>query len=67
MWGTLQLIAELKSAGVEGSVVSLICDEGQRYARTYYDDEWVAARGWNLRPYEEQLDEFLRTGGIAPR
>ncbi len=62
MWGAVQLIAELLAEGVQGSVVSLICDEGQRYARTYYDDAWVAARGWQPEPYRRQLEEFLSTG-----
>lgn len=66
IWGTLQLISELTNAGVEGSVVSLICDEGQRYAHTYYDDAWIADRGWDLESYERQIDEFLHTGTLAP-
>ena len=66
VWGACQLIAELRAEGVQGSVVSLICDEGQRYARTYYDDGWVGERGWDLEPYRRQLEEFLSTGAWAP-
>ena len=34
MWGALQLVAEMKAEGTRGSVVTLLCDDGRRYART---------------------------------
>ena len=46
-------------------MVSLICDDGRRYAHTYYDDDWVAAQGWDLGPYAAALASFLRTGGFT--
>jgi cysteine synthase A len=42
--------------------VTLLCDGGERYARTYYDDEWVAARGLDLTPYTATLERFAATG-----
>jgi cysteine synthase A len=53
--GTLHLVAELRAAGGRGSVVTLICDRGDRYADTYFDDTWVAAQGWDLGPWTEWL------------
>ena len=32
-------------AAVSGSVVTLLCDGGERYAHTYYDDAWVREQG----------------------
>jgi len=29
------------AAGEEGSLVSLICDSGERYTATYYNDTWL--------------------------
>jgi cysteine synthase A len=52
--------------GEQGSVVTLICDGGDRYAGTYYDDEWVAAQGLELAPYAEALETFLATGAFPP-
>jgi cysteine synthase A len=43
-------------------VVTLLCDGGERYAPTYYDDEWVAAAGLDLAPHLAVLDTFLTTG-----
>jgi cysteine synthase A len=62
LWGALQLVAELRAAGTPGSVVTLLCDDGRRYVNSYYDDDWVAAHGWDLAPYTAVLDEFLATG-----
>ena len=62
MWGALQLIAEMKAAGKRGSVITLLCDDGRRYAHTYYDDAWVAERGWNLAPRLATLEAFEASG-----
>ena len=42
------LIAEMAAAGDTGSIVTLLCDGGDRYGSTYYDDAWVDActDGW---------------------
>jgi cysteine synthase A len=42
--------------------VTLLCDDGRRYAHTYYDDAWVAQRGWKLAAYQAQLENFETTG-----
>ncbi|KAA2264823.1 PLP-dependent cysteine synthase family protein [Solihabitans fulvus] len=62
LWGAFQLVAELLAAGRRGSVVTLLCDGGERYANTYYDDEWVAAEGMDLAPHLAALDAFRATG-----
>ena len=61
--GAFQLMAEMKAAGQAGSVVSLICDPGERYLHTYYNDEWLAENGYELGPYMAQLERF-RTEGV---
>ncbi|MBA8931637.1 cysteine synthase A [Kutzneria viridogrisea] len=62
LWGAFEVIAELRAAGRSGSVVSLLCDGGERYAHTYFSDDWVAAQGLDLRPYTKTLDHFMATG-----
>jgi cysteine synthase len=62
MWGALQLVAEMKAMGRRGSVVTLLCDDGRRYARTYYDDAWIAKRGWDLTPYQAMIEIFEASG-----
>jgi len=62
LWGAFQIVAELKAAGRAGSVVTLLCDGGERYANTYYDDAWLASQGLNLAPHTEIVARFLATG-----
>ncbi|MEJ3748380.1 PLP-dependent cysteine synthase family protein [Actinomycetes bacterium KLBMP 9797] len=59
LWGAFGLIAEMKAAGHTGSVVTLLCDGGERYADTYYSDDWLAAHGLNLAPYRAALNRFM--------
>jgi cysteine synthase len=64
VWGALLLVAEMLSRGDKGSVVTLICDGGDRYAGTYYNDEWVRAEGLDLDPYTAALETFLERGAF---
>ena len=52
------------SRGERGSVVTLICDGGDRYAGTYYNDEWVRDQGLELAPYTAALETFLERGAF---
>ncbi|WP_156761483.1 PLP-dependent cysteine synthase family protein [Microbacterium karelineae] len=60
--GAFRIIARMRAAGETGSVVTLICDGGARYAHTYYDDGWVAEQGMDLAPHRARMDRFLATG-----
>jgi cysteine synthase A len=62
MWGALRLVAKMRARGETGSVVTLICDGGERYACTYYDDAWLAAQGIDVTPYLTTLATFHQTG-----
>ena len=64
VWGALLLVAEMMSRGERGSVVTLICDGGDRYAGSYYSDAWVGEHGLELAPYTEVLEAFLESGAF---
>jgi cysteine synthase A len=51
VWAALQVMERMVEAGEEGSVVTLLCDGGERYATTYYDNEWLAGKGIDPAPY----------------
>ncbi|MFC3073693.1 PLP-dependent cysteine synthase family protein [Shinella pollutisoli] len=51
--------------GERGSLVSLICDPGERYSRTYYAEDWLAACGLDCRKAEDEVAAFLATGRFA--
>ncbi|QDP96628.1 PLP-dependent cysteine synthase family protein [Microlunatus elymi] len=62
LYGAFQLIARMIKNGERGSVVTLICDGGERYAASYYDDTWVADQGFDLAPHQQRMEHFLTTG-----
>jgi len=62
LWGALQLVAQMRDAGQCGSVVTLLCDSGDRYRHTYYDDGWLAQHALDIAPYRATLDHFCSTG-----
>ena len=61
VWGALQRMVEMREAGVSGSVVTLLCDNGERYLDTYYDDVWVAAHIGDLAPWQAVLSTMLES------
>ena len=54
--------AHFINVGRGGSVVTMLCDGGERYLDSYYNDDWIAANGFDLAPYAAGLDAFMRTG-----
>jgi cysteine synthase len=62
LWGVWLLAARMRRAGEHGSIVSLICDGGERYRDTYYDDAWLDAQGLDPAPHRAAIDRFLATG-----
>lgn len=48
--GALQLAKRMQEKNQTGSIVTLICDDGKRYADTYYNDEWLQDQGYDLDP-----------------
>ncbi|WP_188286017.1 PLP-dependent cysteine synthase family protein [Streptomyces sp. CBMA29] len=62
LWSAFKIIAEMVAAGRTGSVVTLICDPGDRYLDKYYSDAWLAAQGLDIAPYAAAIDAFLADG-----
>jgi cysteine synthase A len=66
LMGALQLAAEMKAAGRHGAIVTLICDSGQRYERSYYNDAWLDENGFHIGPWAEKIRTFMTGGGWDP-
>ncbi|MGW0663427.1 PLP-dependent cysteine synthase family protein [Streptodolium elevatio] len=62
LWGALQLVAEMRESGRTGSIVTLLCDGGDRYAHSYYSDAWLAEQGLDITPFTETIDRLRKTG-----
>jgi cysteine synthase A len=54
----------MRRNGEHGSIVSLICDSGERYANTYHSDEWLQASGLDTRLFEDVFETFLAGGPL---
>ncbi|MCG9598013.1 PLP-dependent cysteine synthase family protein [Vibrio sp. Isolate25] len=64
LYGVLQLASEMKSRGETGSIVTLLCDSGERYLDTYYNSQWIEENIGDLQPYLTKLETFEATGQI---
>jgi cysteine synthase A len=59
LWGALRLAREMDVAGESGSIVTLLCDSGDRYAKTYYDDAWLADQGIDISLFTTVVQKLL--------
>ncbi len=64
LYAAFQLMEEMKNQGLRGSVVSFICDSGERYRDTYYNDAWLQQKGFDIQPEIERLQAFYETGKL---
>lgn len=60
MWGVLQLAAQMREEGRSGSIVTLLCDSGERYLETYYDAEWVKANIGDVGQWRAEIDKLIK-------
>ncbi len=59
------LMAEMAAKGQKGSIVSMICDSGERYKNTYHNPQWLNQHVGDLGDYIQQLDSFYHSGSWA--
>jgi cysteine synthase A len=62
LWGVWQLVADMVAAGEQGSIVTLMCDGGERYAGSYNNAAWLTARGLGPEPHLASIRTFFETG-----
>ncbi|HLZ99034.1 MAG TPA: PLP-dependent cysteine synthase family protein [Steroidobacteraceae bacterium] len=65
--GTLILAEQLAGARRGGSLVSLICDGGDRYSDTIYDPSWRALQDLDLSHWSARFQQYERTGRFELR
>ena len=59
--GALELAGRMRAAGRSGSVVTLVCDRGDRYEGTHRNPDWLAARGIDPGPELARMRALLAT------
>jgi cysteine synthase A len=64
--GLLWAAAEMQQRGETGSIVTLICDSGERYAQTYFSDEWLTQNSLDIAPDIARVEDVIATGTFNP-
>jgi cysteine synthase A len=64
VYGALRIVSEQARAGRRGSIVTMICDSGERYLGSYYDTGWLEAEGLDIAPYVAKLEKFWKSGEL---
>lgn len=59
LWGVLRIAVQMRAAGQAGSIVTLLCDGGERYGHTYFDDGWLAGQGIDIGAYLPEVQQLL--------
>jgi cysteine synthase A len=59
----LQLAASMQATGERGSIVSLLCDRGERYGETLFNPGWLAAHGIDRAPWDAALRACVASAG----
>ncbi len=59
LWGALQVAKQMMANNENGSIVTLLCDSGERYLDTYYNDNWVSENIGELDTFNKQLDQLM--------
>lgn len=61
-YGVCELVSAMAREGRSGSLVTLICDDGDRYLNSYFKAEWLAANGYDIQPWIERYRRFFNEG-----
>jgi cysteine synthase A len=56
----------MHAAGEKASIVTILCDGGERYLQTYYDDAWLAARNIDINPAVDAITACATLGTPMP-
>ncbi len=57
---------QMAAAGESGSIVAILCDGGERYETSYYDQAWLKAQGYELSGLMEVVAGSVERGEPLP-
>ncbi|WP_040260948.1 PLP-dependent cysteine synthase family protein [Pseudomonas massiliensis] len=64
--GALAAATTMREEGRHGSIVTLLCDSGERYLSTYYDPQWLQTNGFDLEPSLSDIRRCVEQGVELP-
>lgn len=56
--------SQMKQAGLAGSIVTLLCDDGVRYRQSYFDAAWRKAQGLHCNDEQQQVQHWIDHGRV---
>lgn len=59
LWGALSIAKAMMAEGQKGSIVTVMCDSGDRYLETYYDPDWVSRAIGDTGKYMSALNRLI--------
>ncbi|CAM4319007.1 PLP-dependent cysteine synthase family protein [Vibrio neonatus] len=59
LYGVFQLARRMRDQGETGSIVTLLCDSGERYLDTYYNPQWIAQTIGDIQPSNDHLQTLM--------
>ncbi|MCD9029177.1 PLP-dependent cysteine synthase family protein [Luteimonas sp. BDR2-5] len=66
MIGVLAVARAMHDAGRSGSIVTILCDGGGRYAHSYYNPDWYAAQGFDMDAADAAVGAAAGQGVALP-
>ncbi|MDF3931779.1 PLP-dependent cysteine synthase family protein [Pseudomonas citronellolis] len=66
LMGALLAAQGMCARGESGSVVTILCDSGERYATSYYDPLWLIQQGFELDPLIDAVRACVEEGQPLP-
>jgi cysteine synthase len=57
--GVLSVAQRMQEAGMHGSIVTILCDSGERYSHSYYNPQWYAKHEINVAGADTALNAAL--------
>ena len=64
MWAVARIVTEMAARGESGSVVTLLCDPGERYRSTLLDPAWLRRHHLDGQREEAAMERFFDTGTL---
>ncbi|TEW52488.1 PLP-dependent cysteine synthase family protein [Psychromonas sp. RZ5] len=59
MMGVLKIAKRMHEQGETGSIVTLLCDRGDRYHKSYYNPQWVASHIGDISQQQNNLTGYF--------
>jgi cysteine synthase len=59
---SLACARSMVARGQSGAIVTLLCDDGERYRHSYFNDAWLQAQGLDCGPESDAVDVLMQRG-----